>query len=445
MSGDTGSPGSEPGPSSPGIVPRVLRQDHENYAVSFFFDNYLLPRDPAVQNGFLECVYPVWTQAAPTSPLRPAVLAVALCLLEAWSFVNPNSPESLARPYYLQGLAAVRQRLEDSGEISDDLIMAPLMLEMYDAVTAFCGSRVHVAPHITGTRALIKGRRKPLFDNETSQRILLGLRGYIVGRAIRSKETVADDVSTWGTITQSVPKTEAFQLEELDIEVANLQASMPNPLTVSGTSSLLVSGALANAQNLDQRLTGWANAIPEDWNPTMVSGPECIPETIRSAGLYQPYCHVYRSIQVANTLNGYRCSRLKIQLMILDCLNHLDPHHHHHYPPSSSSSETIRSNASQIIQEMADAICASVPFFLGDRVHAHRMDDRTVQYPHLQGQDVPREHYSAAGAYAGIFLTQRLGQLLQPGLPLREGQWQWALGQMLRVKRVYRVEAESTS
>ncbi|KAL6722246.1 hypothetical protein ACLMJK_001353 [Lecanora helva] len=309
--------------------------------------------------------------------------------------------------------------------------MATLMLEMYDAVTAFCGSRIHLGPHITGTKALIEDRQKSSFKSETSQRILLGLRNYIVGRAIRSKEAVADDVSHWSIITQNVPKSKTFQLEEVDIEIANLQASISSRLTDVKTASR----ALMDTQDLDQRLSDWANAIPNDWNPSIITGPECIPQSIRNAGLYQTHCHIYKSIQVANILNGYRCSRLKLQLMIFECLDKLD----------KPSSDTIRSNACQTSQEMADAICASVPFFLGDRMQPHRLDDKTVQYPHLESQAVSDEHYRAAAAYAGILLMQRLPQLLQPGLSLRDGQRQWILSQMMRVKRVYRAQSPPDS
>ncbi|KAI4099312.1 MAG: hypothetical protein L6R37_006024 [Teloschistes peruensis] len=89
-------------------VPRVIPQDFENYALNFFFGSYGRLAESSDRCGYLGCLYPVWMKTAPTSPLRPAVNAVALALLEAWSWSNPNSPESLARPHYVQGIATIR-------------------------------------------------------------------------------------------------------------------------------------------------------------------------------------------------------------------------------------------------------------------------------------------------------------------------------------------------
>ena len=350
-----GSVGSDLSRQSLSSTPRLLPQDYESNAISFFFDSYILTaRDPALQNGWLDCVHPTWKQAGPSTVLKPALHAVALCLLEAWSFLNPNSPHSLARSHYLQGVQAVRKRLQEPGDITDDLILATLMLDMYEAVTAFCGARMHEGPHVTGTRALIKNRQKPSFNNEISQRILLGLRGYIVGRAMRSRQSVSDDVSTWSNITQLVPKNAGYALEVLDIEIANLQASIIGFKSRCEDANLIASDNLAQARRLDQQLVDWIELIPEDWTPTLMSGSEYIPSTIRDASLYQPHCNVYRSIFVANTLNGYCCSRIKVQLMILECLNLVTA------PPS----DTTRWTACQIIQDQADSICASVPLFL---------------------------------------------------------------------------------
>lgn len=410
-------------------VPNALPQDYENYALNFFFNSYILKcMDSNDQRGSLGCLYPVWTQASPTSPLRPAVNAVALALLEAWSWRNPNSPQSLAQSHYLHAIAGIRRHLHDTGDTDDDILMATLMLDMYDGVTSFCGSRPHSGLHLKGSKALVENRKRHSNNNSgISQQILLGIRSLIVGRAISKREPVSTDMLAWTKDTPDAPTAPGFVLEEIRLEVANVQAAASGlivDLTGKASSALEI---LAEANELDQRLVAWTLTIPDDWVPTCIWDPESIPLSIRDAGLYQNHCTVHKSIFIANTLNGHCCSRIKVQLVILACLEHLD----------STLFETARVNAASNVQDLADTICASVPYFLGDRVKVLRIDDRSIQYPRIGSKPTPVEHYETAAAYAGIFLTQKLAQLLQPDLPLRDGQRHWILGQMQRIKRLY--------
>lgn len=409
-------------------VPRVLPQDYEDYARNFFFTSYiLLPKESNIQRGFLDCLYPVWTQTSPMSPLRPAVNAVALCLLEAWSRLNPNSLQSLARPYYVRGIAAVRRHMQSTEEFDDDVLMATLMLDMYDGVTSFCGSKPPESSHLTGTRALIENRRRPAFNSETSQRILLGARSLVIGRALSKREPVSRDVFNWTTCTRNIPKSPEFELEEIDFEVANLQASTSGLVVDPAKKDLFDLEILSKANELNQRLVAWTAIIPDDWIPTCIWDPESIPQSVRDAGLYQAHCTVHKSIFIADILNGHCCSRIKVQLVILACLEHMN----------NPFFDTTREKTRNDMQDLADTICASVPYHLGDRVNVLRIDDKTVQYPRIGSDATPTEHYDTAAAYTGFFLTRRLSELLQPGLPLRAGQREWILDQMQRIKSVY--------
>ncbi|KAL8951559.1 MAG: hypothetical protein Q9222_002469 [Ikaeria aurantiellina] len=406
------------------VVPRVIPQDHENYAVSFFFDSYILSdKGSTRQRGFLGCLYPIWRQASPTSPLRPAVSAVATALLEAWSWLNPNSPQSLARAHYGKGIEALRRHLQNNETIDDDILLTNLMLDMYNGIVSFCGARPQECPHMGGSKALIEQRRKLPVRSEISQKILLGTRTMVLGNAMRSREPVPPELLGWTSKMKNIPQTATTELEEIDLEVANLQASAQPHMTDEKTASAI----LAKANELDERLVAWLTSIPEDWVPTFVWNTESIPQSVWDAGLYQAHCTIHKSIFIASILNGYYCSRIKVQRILLACLQHIN----------SEASGVARTNACNVVQDMADALCASVPYFLGDRVKVLRFDDRTPQYPRIGSEATPREHYDTAAAYAGIFLTQKLSELLPPGLPLRAGQWAWVLGQMQRVKRIY--------
>ncbi|KAI4091892.1 MAG: hypothetical protein LQ348_002536 [Seirophora lacunosa] len=401
----------------------VLPQDHENYAQSFFFNFYISPA--ALSNharGFLGSLYPVWTRASSSSPLRPALNAVAQALLEAWSFSDPNSSQSLARPHYFQGIVAVRRHLESAEDIDDDVLLAMLMLDMYDGIRSFCGARPHEGPHVRGSAALIENRRKLPVNSKTSQETLLGVRSRIVGDALNKKESVSPNLLTWTTSTQGSPRTPEIELEAIILEVANLQVS------ALGLTADFALELLGKADALDQRLVAWFAIMPDEWVPSCIWGPKSIPRSIREAGLYQNHCTIHKSIWTADTLNVHSCSRIKTRQVILACLEHLnDPVGH-----------MTRINALATIQDLADTICASVPYHLGDRVEIRRIDDKSVQYPCTGDNATPDAHYITAAAYGGMFLTKRLVELLKLGPLLRPGQQQWILGQMGRIRKIYK-------
>ena len=419
---------------SPPNLSGSLKEDHADYAVKFFLSSYiLLPQAAEGNRGFLDCVYPIWVQAQPKSPLKIAVASVASYMLEAWSELKPAETLSLSTSLYQKGIASLRRNIETSGEVGDDVLLAALMLQMYENLRSFSTSRFSNDVHVSGAIALVRQRKRLPFTNEASQRLLLGTRNHIVGRVLRSSKAMTPDVSTWARMTPDVPKTPAIRLDELNMELANFQAvfSELDANTLAQGASLL--SLLENAMQLDQRLIAWMTTVPDSWLPIRVSGLECIPQSVRKAGLYQDHCDIYQSIFVADQINSQRCSRIRIHLMILACLEHLD----------KEDGDTVSAISLGVIQELADDICACIPYHLGARLKFIRLDNvnnKTVQYPHVTGVTVSEDHHAAAAAFAGWFLTGRLAELLSPRVPLRDGQRQWIGGQMQRLKRLYGIQ-----
>lgn len=416
----------------PSSAPRPLSQDYEGYAVNFLLSTYiLLPQDLDVQRGFLDCLYPVWMQSESTSPLKPAVAAVSFWMLEAWSRMKPGQPSSLSQLHYQKGVAALRKRLLSNDDVDDDIILAALMLDMYENVQAFASAKPNRGPHVKGAVALLERRKRLPATSQSSQRLLLGARQHIIGRVLGSNEPVPVNALAMDDVVRDVPKTAGNRQDELNIQVADIQyrtAQLNASGFVDASDALMV---LSKATELDQRMLAWEGSTPPDWAPIRVSGDECIPQSVRETGLYQNHCDIYKSVFVAERLNSHRSSRIKTQMIILDCLRSLNKS-----SPGAAASTTL-----DIVQMLADDICASVPYHLGDRTSSARIDDKTVQYPHLSGYSVSDDHHLAASAFAGFLLTRRLGELLSLQAPLRTGQRQWIGGQMQRVKAVYDIES----
>lgn len=423
--------------SPPSISPS-LSQNYEDYALDFFFSKYIFPpRDHGVPRGFLEFLYPVWTQADATSPLWPATTAVASCMLEAWSKLQPDLPLTLSRSQYLKGVAAVRKSLQGSEDVGDDVLMAAQMLNFYENLRSFWTTEPNTSPHVSGSAALVEYRRRQPFASELSQRVLLGIRVQIVAKALRNKEPISANVAAWSNIARDVPPTPATSLDDLNVELANIQAAAAQ--LDSGVASqgdgLTVLEILKKALDLDQRFAHWTATLPDDWQPIRVSGFDCISQSIRDAGLYQDHCDIYKSIYVAGTFNAHSASRIRLQQTILACLAHLQT------STATFDSASPVMVALDIIQELADNICASIPHHLGDRTTTNRIDDRTCQYPHVRGCPVPDDHYEAAAAMGGWYVATRLLELLSPNVPLRTGQQQWIGSQLRRLGKIYNIRS----
>ncbi|KAL8665984.1 MAG: hypothetical protein Q9168_007579 [Polycauliona sp. 1 TL-2023] len=409
-------------------VPFVLPQDYESYALTFFFNSYLLPSTLSNhQRGFLGGVFSTWKKSGPSSPLRPAVNAVAQALLEAWSFMNPNSPQSLANSFYAQGVVAVRRQLQNADDIDDDVLLATLLLDMYDGVISFCDARPHNSPHIRGSAALIQNRRGLPVNSKTSQATLLGVRSRIVGDALKKREPISANVLNWTTSTQNSLRTPEMELEEINVEVANLQVFALELEKQFMGMAASAPDLLAKANELDETLVSWEANLPDDWVPTCIWDPEAIPPSVRNAGLYQDHCTIHKDMWTADSLNVYCCSRIKTGLVMIKCLEH----------ENDPAANITRINTQNTLQALADTICASVPYHLGDRAEIRRIDDKSVRYPEVKSIATPDAHYIAAAAYGGMFLMKRLVDLLKLGPYLRAGQLPWILGQMGRIKKIY--------
>lgn len=386
-----------------------------------------MPQEPDVQRGFLECLYPIWLQSESTSPLKSAVAAVGFWMLESWSLLRPGQPSSLSQFHYQKGVAALRGRLLSDDEVSDDIILTALMLDMYENVQSFGSGRLNRGPHVKGSIALLERRRKEPSACPKSPDLLLAARQHIINRVLGSKEPVSVDALALDGFVDNAPRTPGNQQDDLNIQVVDLgyRAAQLDQRDLVGRPAVL--DLIRQATELDHQMLTWEGSTPPDWAPIRVSGDDCIPSRVRVTGLYQAHCDIYKSIFVAERLNTHRFARIKVQIIILKCLDRLN----------LSSPTAAAATSLNIIQTLADDFCASVPYHVGDRTSFARIDDKTTQYPHLPGCQVSDDHHATASAFAGFLVTRRLGELLSLEIPLRAGQKQWAGGQLQRIKTVY--------
>lgn len=221
------------------------------------------------------------------------------------------------------------------------------------------------------------------------------------------------------------------KLEAIRLEIANLQAMVPSRRHVdylmhTKNMELIIKRAYA----IEQLLASWFVDLPSAWHPVRIPTRQDLPKSILAAGVYKELCDVYPSISIAGTFNKYRCSLLRIKAVTLNCLTQ-----------QTRSITTLRKQATTLnqIQVLADDVCASVPFNLGDRIEPGWLGDRTVCYPCVAGQDLPEGQHQMAQSMAGWQLLEPLNDVLMTKTKLRAGQKDWIRNQMIRIATIYNV------
>ncbi|MCJ1478614.1 hypothetical protein MMC13_007295 [Lambiella insularis] len=407
----------------------VLAQDLDGYAINFFLSSYiLLPEDQGNQLFHLECVYPVWLESRPSSPLRPALAAVASWMLEAWSELRPDVSLAWSRSRYIEGLAALRETLRNNEEATDDVLLATMLLDFYESLNAFIKSKPRESPHVSGMLSLINHHRQTPFASKASQKILRSARIQIIQKSYDTSSIVPSEVALWPKASEEVAISPKTRLDDIYIQAANLRACASH---LRSSTKSQASAILKNAAELDAQCQEWEHTLPRGWSFTRVSYPNGIPQAVRDAGLYQDHCFIYENIFIANAFNRNFCVRIECQSIMLQCLHHLP----------NDIPLRLQNAAQATIQEMADNICASVPFHLGDRQTTDRIDAEH-QYPHPPRSSSAAHQSKTAAAFGGWYLAPCLGALLSLDGLLRPGQRQWIGEQLARLMKVYIVQPD---
>lgn len=409
-------------------------QEHEE-AFCFFFSSWIdYTIDPSPQRGILEVLPSLYPNTKIGSPLWLSVAAFTRLQFNKFEHGASRGENFTIKHLYGLALAATSQALQDPVELlTDETLMAVCLLGFYEAAVESYKARISSSRHFKGAAALIR-QREGMLTTKLGQKMMTGVRSHLVFRAVQSASPidVSDDI--WADAAVAM-KTPATILDRLLVDVANLlamarqylplgsgTATFNNPRTVRQASSLLF-----EAEALESRLISWAKALPSYWSPAKISNDH-VPTSIMSAGFYGKSCDIYQDIMICATWNDWRTARLKVLAII-------------------ASHKTVPHRAAVIttIQEIADDICASIPFCLGSRTTpAPLHDTQNISYPTVPGTETREMHYRTAAAYGGWYLFPPMKQVMAVGAYLRDGQMLLAIGQRLQyLPRIMTITSES--
>lgn len=224
-------------------------------------------------------------------------------------------------------------------------------------------------------------------------------------------------------------KLPGVRLDSINLDLANLKAT--TALVIQTPSSELrdsqIMRLIGEATSIARRFLQWPDSIPESWLPIRISDTAAISPTLQ---LYQDYCDVYKSMFVSSIWNKLRLSQIEVRCAMISLLEHLPP---------TTANLSRRQTCETGIQKFADDICASVPYYIGDRIRPGRPGEPGINYPRVPGKPPIMDHYKTGPAMGGWSLLAPLGTLTRMKIRLRGGQRQWIAGQMARTARIYNI------
>ncbi|KAI1618485.1 hypothetical protein EDD37DRAFT_268201 [Exophiala viscosa] len=449
-----------PTPGQLGLsIPHALKQDPEEASICFFFRHYagIVRHNSEVRNGFATHWQPLYQHSSLNSPLRAATTAFTFNITMMWCFQGCDTRP--ARDLLTNAISATRKAIENpSSDEMDELLMTVLIFDLYDSLTQhYVPKPVRPGTHKAGALALARLRGSANYDTILSRSLTHATRHALLSRALATRTglppgavEIFDDPFT--------PESPVTQLDLITLGVADLQSRLWHlrrekcrPKS-SQERQAFYAGIIAEAVKTDDALAKWKQALPDTgWTPHHVHRDDVAP-SIRAAGFYGTYCVVWSDMQYAEMTNLYHQRRL-VNLQIIRQALADEPG----LLSLSQYQDILFTTTNTTVQSIVDAICANIPFHLGDTVTPRNpvyCDEiqfptkvlqtpetgETIIIPSPTSDHKPR---AAAGGGWAIFPCMvevyRLAGPEDDAVPimLREGQFEWIEAQIKRLQTIF--------
>ncbi|OQD83392.1 hypothetical protein PENANT_c017G00707 [Penicillium antarcticum] len=348
----------------------------EDTVVPLFFNSYLyLPKDPHIQNGFMEILPISFSNAKPHSHLHVSTLAVAFFSVAAWT--GQSCLLRASEQYFTQALPKIRESLQDENSDFDSILLSILLLSTYEVSQHdLFPSAVDESPltvfeefvaikdwenpmkaHLRGAIALINSRKSKRLQTAASRTIDHAVQTQIVKTSRGLTSPTVPIPKVW-PLSQPAPSSGPRPLlASAAAEIVNLRLVWEGIIDKPAKRAEITS-LLTKAIKIDTNLAAWAHLVPQHWTPVAAS---IIPQSVRNAGIYNDRVDCYTDMWIASTWNTYRDCRILVQSIILSCLR---------MAPSNDPQGLRTMMATTTAHRLADEICACLPFFLGSQLES---------------------------------------------------------------------------
>lgn len=425
-------------------VPRMFNDFPEQQAIcAFFLDFVLLPRHPDSSEGHLEHLLPLYANTSADSPLSLATSSVAL-MISGGSPTRRND-QQLGRTIFGKALrktsAAIRNPTESR---KDETLMAVLLLGLFEKITATATATASLdaqksnmaRTHNAGAAALVMHRGQENCKSSLSVGLLFSVRSQLVEHAIEEGTSFKRCPDALSAMFKSLPQNAAARLTSATINIADLRSCAKSAFILprNPDSEKEVNDLLEYAISVDLLVAAWPENLPEGWKWTSADHFDLPPASVsRDAYIYKDRKDIYIDLWVESIWNAYRSARVKVQTIILDCINWLGK-------PFEPQWYWRAIYAKMITQEMVDDMCGSIPYALGTKTMGGPGDREGIEYPYNGTTKASEDHRRAAAALGGWHLLEPMKTSLKTKC-LREGQKEWVKAQMARIWRIYSLQA----
>lgn len=344
-----------------GVVPVALIPSDESLAIGFFITSIVgLGRGYKSTQGFLEPLLPVVAREHPSSVLSTVVSAVST---KFWAFFkDPATTYDSPHSPFNNALAHLQIALNDPVErAKDSTIFSVILMHFYESIAARSTHRPTIRAHQDGARALLE--QQPAGASQTACGAYL--KGYLrhcdISTYLETQDHNTAELETWFDAgwNESMPANPNAILDLIGLALADLQMRLAD---IKGRTKLDLLDSDIEAwwrdlKSVEAQLSDWILLVPPGWQPhtrKMYHGPS-----------YLGACDLYPTVQIATIWNVWRVCRLMALRMRLSLQSSLQ--HEASHQLESMEVKVNTSSSSNNGRELIDAICRSLPFFLGNR------------------------------------------------------------------------------
>ena len=431
-------------------TPKIFHDLTEQQAMcAFFLDFVLIPRHPDSRRCPLAHLLPIYNDSPADSALALITSSLALSLSGSPSTRLSNHQQ--ARSLFIRALKKISTTIQHpTDSLKDSTLLAVLLLGLYERVhtTAKAVAEPSVnmtSVHNAGASALVKHRAAANCASPQAIALLFATRTQLVEHHIEESLIFERCPDKLANLFKVLPQNAAARLTSATVNISDLRARAKSALVAPHTraSEHEITELLEYSISIDLLVASWAETVPASWKWDAATGFDTPAHLPPEYFQYLDKKDSYLDLWVLSIWNQYRAARIRIQNIILACITYLGTEHAEKWYWRAVY-------AKMTLQEMADWICASVPFALGTNTSYGPAGDRDViEYPFVEEKGkVDDKHKRAACAMGGWHLLSPLRTILKSredcgteGV-LREGQELWCLRQLERIARIYALKEE---
>ncbi|RFU36106.1 hypothetical protein B7463_g165, partial [Scytalidium lignicola] len=318
----------------------------EDQGICFFFDKYV----------FDWRLSPAHRLSPHRGVLHTTLISLGIAALSN-AYQNQDLLQWVLRTYTLALRKAQATLLDEALSKRTSMLWAVMFLSLYETITYRGPQSLRTwNQHIDGAIGLVKLRGLEQFKERAGVRIFLQLYSFIIFNSLRMGVHVPYSMIKWSDRSRPFQTEDEKVLSELlniIVRLTNLNATIKSQ-KLSDTT-IVISELLSIEGDLGE----WAAKLPCDLRYKTVSLAE------NDDNCYRGYYHIYPGFQLATVWNNYRCARIFINNEFLSHICRCKF-------PTSANPERQMSCCKQceqsrvVLNEMAQDICYSVPFVLGN-------------------------------------------------------------------------------